>query len=91
MINNPVRLAADNVDTKSNIITDKFSRWKSKTNKLLNFATLMQKFPQLKCCHRFHPSPELVSLIKDALLSGKLADPLGLKETLLRNPGWTAS
>ena len=91
MINNPVGLAADRVDTKSNIIADKISRWKSETNKLLDFATLMQEFPQLNCCHRFHPSLELVSLIKDALLSGNPADPLSLKETVLRNPGWTAS
>ena len=72
MINNPVGLTSGHVDTKSNIIADKISRWKKETNKLLEFHTLVQEFPQLKCCRRFHPSNELISWISDALLSEKM-------------------
>jgi len=91
MINNPVGVTADRIDTKTNVIADKISRWDTESDILLGFDALLQEFPQLKCCRRFHPSPELISLVTDALLSDKLIDPLTLSELLLKNPGRIAS
>ena len=87
MIDNPVALATGHIDTKSNEIADRISRFKSETNTLIGLDTLMQEFPQLKNCRRFHPSQYLISLILDALSSEKPLDPLELKQRLLSNPG----
>jgi hypothetical protein len=59
MMNNPVGLDTGHVDTKTNVIADRISRWKLKTDMLLGFDKLSQDFPQLKCCRRFHPLPPL--------------------------------
>ncbi len=91
MINNPVGLSTGRIDTKSNVIADRISRWKSEHDTLLGFDTLMQEFPQLKSCRRFHPSPELISWVLDALSSKKLLNPLELSRKLLSNPGKVAS
>jgi len=91
MINNPVGVTADHIDTKANVIADKISRWNKESDILLGFDALLQEFPQLKCCRRFHPSPELISLVTDALSSDKLIDPLTLSQLLLKNPGRIAS
>ena len=82
MINNPVGLAADRVDTKTNVIADRISRWKKDTDTLLGFETLSQEFPQLKCCRRFHPSQDLISWVLDAMLLEKHADPTTLSQIL---------
>ena len=91
MINNPVGLDTGHVDTKTNVIADRISRWKRESDTLLGFDTLVQEFPQLKCCRRFHPSSELISLILDALQSEKLVNPLQVRQLLLKNPGRIAS
>ena len=91
MINSPVGIATGRIATKKNIIADKISRWKHETDTLLGFDTLIQEFPQLKCCRRFHPSPKLLSWVLDALQSEKLADPGKLREELLKSPGRIAS
>lgn len=91
MINSPVGVDTGYINTKKNIIADRISRWKKETNALLNFDVLMQDYPQLRCCQRFHPSSELLSLIKDALLSKRLVNPLEVRELLLKNPGRVTS
>ena len=87
MINNPVGLDTDYINTKLNVIADRISRHKKETNILLGFDTLCQEFPQLKCCRRFHPSKDLISWVTDALLSEELANPLAKSPSLLKNPG----
>jgi hypothetical protein len=91
MINNPVGLDTDHVDTKTNEIADRISRFKRETDTFLGFDKLMQEFPQLKSCRRFHPSKELISCVLDALLSKKLEDPLQVSAQVLRNPGKVTS
>jgi hypothetical protein len=87
MINNPVGLDSGHVDTKTNVIADRISRWKNQTDTLLGFDQLIQEYPQLKSCRRFHPSKYLISLITEALSSEKLRDPLKVSQELLRDPG----
>ena len=87
MINNPVGIDTEYINTKANVIPDRISQFKLKTDTLLGFDILMQEYPQLKSCRRFQPSKELISWISDALLSEKLEDPLALSQELLSNPG----
>ena len=91
MINNPVGLTTDHIDTHSNIVADKISRWDSQSDVLPGFAKLKQEFPQLKNCRRFHPSKELLSLISDVLLLERLVNPLEIMEVLRDHPGRIAS
>jgi hypothetical protein len=87
MINNPVGLDTDYINTKKNVIADKLSRFETETDATFGFASIKQEFPQLRNCRRFHPSKELISWILDALLLAKLEDPLAASEGLLSNPG----
>jgi hypothetical protein len=74
MINNPLGLNASHVAGVDNIIADRISRvHPSNTNP--EFAVLMQEFPTLKSCRRYHPNPKLVLQISQALLSGLAVDP----------------
>ena len=91
MINNPVGLAIDHVDTHTNIIADKISRWKSQSDVSPGFTKLVQEYPQLKNCRRFYPSNELLSLILDVLLSERLVNLLKIMEVLHDYPGRIAS
>ena len=91
MMNNPVGLDTGHVDTKTNVIADRISRWKKETDTLLGFDTLLQEYPQLSCCRRFHPSQELISYISGALLSNEPVNPLEVKELLRKHPGKIAS
>lgn len=91
MINNPVGLDNSFVDTKTNVIADRISRFKSEANSQREFELLTQEYPQLRCCRRFRPSQELISLILDALLLGKLVDPLEASRVVQSNPGKVTS
>jgi hypothetical protein len=91
MINNPVGCDLGHVDTKTNEIADRISRWKTETAALLGFDQLKQEFPQLNCCRRFQPSQEVISLVLDALSSAKLSNPLQVRQLLLKNPGRVTS
>ena len=87
MINNPVGISVAHVTTKKNVIADRISRVKKETNVIPSFHTLMQDFPQLKSCHRFHPSAELVSLVTAALLDKSSIDPLEASRRILSDLG----
>jgi len=87
LINNPLGLCTARIGTHENEIADKISRLKSETDSLSFFCDLVQSHPQLRGCRRFHPSKELLSGITEALLTGKLADPLALNRIILSNPG----
>ena len=82
MMNNPVGMTTDHVDTHTNVIADKNSRWKSKSDISPGFDKLLQEYSQLKNCRRFHPSNELLSLISDALLLERHLNPLGIMAVL---------
>jgi len=68
MVHNPsLHLSASFIPGSDNIIADSISRMKTSKNKL-TFSQISQKYPPLTACRRFHPSPELLSSIWDALL-----------------------
>ena len=87
MINSPVGLTSDHVDTHTNIIADIISPWKLESDVSPGFVKLLQEFPQLKNCRRFHPSKELLSLILDAMSSERHVNPLEILEVLQNYPG----
>ena len=87
MIGNPIGINVEYVNTKDNIIADKISRIDKATHAFAFFQSLVQEYPQLKSCRRFHPSAELLSHITAALLQGKLLNPLALGQQLRNNPG----
>ena len=65
------------IDTDHNYIADEISRIKklqasSSKHFSFDYSTLQQKYPQLKSCHFFQPSPDLLSMIWNVLLKGKL-------------------
>ena len=80
MINNPVGLNSRYIEGLKNEIADAISRI-HKANEMFEISTLMQDFPQLKSCRRFHPSRELLSHLY-AAVSQKWADPLQLPKQL---------
>ena len=87
MINNHVGINVDHVTTKQNEIADRISRIKRETDTLPQFRQLLQDFPQLKSCRRFHPNPELVSSITAVLLREKSFDPLEVASKILNDLG----
>ena len=93
--NNPVGISTGWVSAKENIIADTISQVKKETAILPPFHSLMQDFPQLKCCRRFHPSAELNSLDTEMLLQKSSVDPLKASRRLLAGLGkitsWSSS
>ena len=87
MMNSPVGLTAAYVNTKHNDIADDISRIKSESKVLLSAPQLLQKYPSLGVCRRFHPSRDLISYILDALLSNRLPDPMTVRRLVQENPG----
>ena len=72
--NSSLHLSATFIPGSDNKIADSISRMQTSKQKL-TFSQLSQKYPPLTACRRFHPSPELLSNIWDALLSQQ-AHPL---------------
>jgi len=67
LIHNPtLGLASSFIQGKNNTVADAISRMTTKTH-TLTFTQLKQTYPTLTGLHRFHPSPELLSRIWDAL------------------------
>ena len=87
MINNPVGLDTNYINTKKNVIADRLLQYKTESDAVRGFTSLQQEFLQLRNCRRFQPSNEIISWILDALSLGKLADPLAKSKGLLSNPG----
>jgi hypothetical protein len=87
LINSPVGIDTEYISTKDNIISDLISRVDYESDITLSFAALMQNYPCLGTCRRFHPSPELLSAIMGCLLYKKLTDPLTLRVLVQSNPG----
>mmetsp|Transcript_29742 Transcript_29742/g.86679 ORF Transcript_29742/g.86679 Transcript_29742/m.86679 type:complete len:873 (-) Transcript_29742:2591-5209(-) len=69
MINNPVGLNSKYLPCTQNDIADAISRL-HKANKMFEISQLMQDYPELRSCRRFHPSSKLLSRLYAAVLSG---------------------
>lgn len=91
MINNPVGINVDHVTTKDNVVADRISRIKQDTDAIPDFQSLLQDFPQLNSCTRFHPSAELISFVMDALLRKNSVDPLQASKQILAELGKTTT
>jgi hypothetical protein len=75
LIGSNVGINAKWISTIENVIADKMSRLK-KTNKFsstisYDYTKLQQKHKELQACNFFHPSPKLLSLLWNILLTGK--------------------
>ena len=68
MLHSLLGINCDFIPTEENIIADGISRLKSKN--FFDINRLMQEFPQLMHCRRFHISPEFLSEVCSALCSG---------------------
>ena len=90
-INNNVGIRTDHVTTVANIIADKLSRIKQESNCMRGFLSVVQEFPALAGCKRFHPSAELISHIMDAISQKKFVNPMEVNQSILRNPGHLTS
>ncbi len=79
LIGSSVGVNATWISTTKNVITDKISRLKS-TNPTsspsltYDYSNLQQEHKELKACSFFHPSPKLLSLIWEILLTQKCPD-----------------
>jgi hypothetical protein len=87
MINSPVGIYTDYINTKDNIIADEISRFQKLQLMLSKMPELYQRFPSLGACRRFIPSADLISYIKDCLLQKQLTDPLIVRKLVQENPG----
>ena len=74
LINSNVGIRSSHVAGIANTIADRISRYHT-SGSTPNFATLLQEIPQLRSCRRYHPNPELVSAIYQALCLEQMPDP----------------
>jgi len=75
MIHHPsVGLSSKFISGSDNTVADSISRMSTRAH-LSTFSSLSQTYPSLRGLHRFHPSPDLLSRIWDAL-SSKQVHPL---------------
>jgi len=66
-----VGVNAEHLSGDLNVIADFLSHIREQDDfSQFSYLSLVQKFPQLKDCRRFHPSRELLSLIFSALSTG---------------------
>ena len=85
-MNNRLGLNAQFLAGENNIIADRISRVHPICGNAPNFKKILQEFPDLVNCQRFHPSKELLSCLFSALLKGQAS-----VEKLPSNLGhWTA-
>ena len=91
MIENPVAVDTDHISTDDNVIADRISRIKHEANIVRDFALILQDYPELRGCKRFHPSAKLISHIMDAISQKKFIDPMEVNANILANPGQITS
>jgi len=66
----------EHLSSDLNVIANFLSHIREQDNfSQFSYSSLVQKFPQLKDCHHFHPSRELLSLIFSVLSTGSLNIP----------------
>jgi hypothetical protein len=67
---------ADHIKGVNNGISDWLSRIRESGDfSQFSYSTLVQKYPQLRHCHHFQPSPELLLLLTTALCNGSASIP----------------
>jgi hypothetical protein len=68
---------AEHIAGDDNDTADFLSRLREKLgpHSLLDFSAIVQKYPSLRTCRRFLPSPELLSLLSSVLLTGCVLIP----------------
>ena len=74
LINSPLGVNSQWICTSANVIADDISREKAlqktaNSHPSFDYSTLQQRYPQLTHCRFFQPSPELISLIWDIILT----------------------
>ena len=87
MINNPVGITSNYINTLDNVIAERILRILHKSLIPFEFEKLSQELPKLQCCCRFQPSSELISLLMKALLADKLKNLLEASRPILSAPG----
>ena len=70
LVNQHMSLWSGYVEGEKNILADRISRMKTHDKKI-TFSSLSQVYPDLQRYQRFHPSPELLSSIWEAMFSPK--------------------
>jgi hypothetical protein len=70
-------IKTEHIEGEKNKLADFLSRLRRTLgdNSPLNFSDLAQTYPALHNCRRFHPSPELLSLLFSSLSSGSASIP----------------
>lgn len=91
MINNNVGFSTGHITTKDNVIADLLSRITCEANISHEFNSILQGYPELGGCKRFHPSAALISHIMDAISQTRYIDPLAVNNSILTNPGQITS
>ena len=77
LINSPLGVNSQWISTTLNTIADEISREKenmstnNSQHSSFDYSTLQQRFPQLSHCRFFRPSPNLISLIWEIILTEK--------------------
>ena len=74
LINCDAGLRSSHLSGDTNTIADRISRFHT-SGSSPDFSRLLQATPQLRCCRRYHPNPELVSVIFRILCSTQMPDP----------------
>jgi hypothetical protein len=71
-----ISMKAAYIEGKKNTIADYLSHLRQQDDfSQFHYTSLVQRFPQLKSCHRFHPSAELLLLVSTSLLTGSVSIP----------------
>jgi hypothetical protein len=71
-----ISMKAAYIEGKKNTIADYLSRLcQQDDSSQFRYTSLVQQFPQLKSCHHFHLSAELLSLVSTSLLTGSVSIP----------------
>lgn len=66
-----VGVLAAHIKGDLNVIADYLSRLRKQNDfSRFQYSSLVKQYPQLKCCRRFQPSQELLSLVYASLLTG---------------------
>ena len=69
-LNNPLGVSSAHIAGVDNIVPDLLSRIDSSPS-AATLPQIFEKYPWLASCHRFHPSPELISCLLSALLHAR--------------------
>ena len=75
MIDSPVGIKADYIQGVQNKTADSISRVYSNSSTPPSYSSLLAQIPKLRSYARFHPSPELLSLLYSMLLGESNSDP----------------